>query len=186
VDLYPCINNQKNQQWTFSGGQIIGVGSGKCLDVPGGSASNQQYLEIWACNGGTNQKWTLDNYGEASTAGLNCKGTSGWNNYGSAPTSYCAYAVKWVGYYGWPSNQSEVTCASSVYNYESGWRTTATNPKSGAYGIPQAYPGSKMASMGSDWQTNADTQIHWGISYMKSTYKSPCGAWSFEKANGWY
>ena len=63
---------------------------------------------------------------------------------------------------------------------------TASNPSTGAYGIPQALPGSKMASAGPDWQTSAATQIRWGLGYIESTYGSPCAAWSHEQADGWY
>ena len=62
----------------------------------------------------------------------------------------------------------------------------ATNASSGAYGLVQALPGSKMASAGSDWKTNAATQIKWGVDYMKDRYGSPCGAWNFWQANNWY
>ena len=62
----------------------------------------------------------------------------------------------------------------------------AANPGSGAYGIPQALPGSRMASAGPDWQTSAATQIRWGLQYIKDTYGSPCAAWSHSQATGWY
>ncbi len=74
----------------------------------------------------------------------------------------------------------------SLWNVESGWNVTASNPSSGAYGIPQALPGSKMASAGADWQTNGATQIRWGLGYIKSVYGSPCAAWGHEQADGWY
>jgi len=86
--------------------------------------------------------------------------------------------------FGYGSNQFD--CFNSIIMRESMWRVNATNPSSGAYGIPQALPGSKMASVGSDWRTNPATQIIWGIKYMKDRYGSPCGAWSFKSANGWY
>ena len=89
-----------------------------------------------------------------------------------------------LGSYGWSSSQ--FSCLVSLWNVESGWNVTATNPSSGAYGIPQALPGSKMASAGADWQTNAATQIRWGLGYIKSVYGSPCGAWGHEQADGWY
>jgi transglycosylase-like protein with SLT domain len=76
-------------------------------------------------------------------------------------------------------------CLLLLWNHESGWRYDAENP-SGAYGIPQALPGSKMASAGPDWQTNPATQIKWGLSYIKQLYGNPCGAWAFEEANGYY
>jgi hypothetical protein len=86
--------------------------------------------------------------------------------------------------YGWSSSQ--FSCLDSLWNEESGWNVTATNPGSGAYGIPQALPGSKMASAGPDWQTDAATQISWGLSYIQAQYGSPCGAWDHEEADGWY
>jgi hypothetical protein len=80
---------------------------------------------------------------------------------------------------------SEMWALVPMWDRESGWSTGAANP-SGAYGIPQALPGSKMAAYGSDWQTNPATQIRWGLSYIKSRYGSPSAAWSFWQANGWY
>ncbi|UED84398.1 transglycosylase SLT domain-containing protein [Streptomyces profundus] len=77
-------------------------------------------------------------------------------------------------------------CFSDIVERESGWNHTATNPSSGAYGLMQALPGSKMSSAGSDWQTNPATQIRWGVNYMESRYGSPCGAWEFWQANHWY
>ncbi|MFF8615213.1 MULTISPECIES: transglycosylase SLT domain-containing protein [unclassified Streptomyces] len=77
-------------------------------------------------------------------------------------------------------------CFSNIVNHESTWNYRATNPSSGAYGLVQALPGSKMASAGADWQTNPATQIKWGLNYMDSRYGSPCGAWSFWQANHWY
>jgi len=93
-------------------------------------------------------------------------------------------ALGMLGSYGWSSSQ--FSCLVSLWNEESGWNVTASNPSSGAYGIPQALPGSKMASAGPDWQTDAATQIRWGLGYIKAEYGSPCGAWSHEEADGWY
>jgi len=75
---------------------------------------------------------------------------------------------------------------SKIVEHESGWNVTATNSSSGAYGLVQALPGSKMASAGSDWKTNPKTQIKWGLDYMNSRYGSPTAAWAFWQANGWY
>jgi hypothetical protein len=93
-------------------------------------------------------------------------------------------AMGMLGSYGWSSSQ--FSCLDSLWNQESGWNVYATNPTSGAYGIPQALPGDKMASAGPDWQTDAATQIRWGLSYIQSLYGSPCGAWAHEEADGWY
>jgi uncharacterized protein YabE (DUF348 family) len=85
--------------------------------------------------------------------------------------------------YGWGSDQ--FSCLVQMWNNESGWRTDAMNP-SGAYGIPQALPGSKMASAGPDWQHNASTQIRWGLQYIASRYNTPCDAWALWQQQGWY
>ncbi|MEY9845457.1 LysM repeat protein [Streptacidiphilus sp. BW17] len=73
-----------------------------------------------------------------------------------------------------------------IISHESGWNVTATNPSSGAYGLPQSLPGDKMASAGADWQTDAATQLRWALQYMDSTYGSPNQAWAFWQANNWY
>ncbi|MFF8288083.1 transglycosylase SLT domain-containing protein [Streptomyces sp. NPDC016309] len=77
-------------------------------------------------------------------------------------------------------------CFSNIVDHESSWNYRATNASSGAYGLVQALPGSKMSSAGADWQTNPATQIKWGLNYMNERYGSPCGAWSFWQANHWY
>ncbi|MFD9130780.1 transglycosylase SLT domain-containing protein [Kitasatospora sp. NPDC059571] len=81
---------------------------------------------------------------------------------------------------------NQFSCFSQIVKRESGWDYTATNASSGAYGLVQALPGSKMASAGADWRTNPATQIKWGLNYMNSRYGSPCGAWSFWQAHSWY
>ncbi|MFL6026816.1 MAG: hypothetical protein ACJ72G_02890 [Friedmanniella sp.] len=86
--------------------------------------------------------------------------------------------------YGYGADQ--FSCFNNVIIRESNWDINATNAASGAYGIPQALPGSKMASVGSDWRTNPATQIIWAVGYMKSSYGSPCGAWGFKSSHGWY
>ncbi|WP_328750226.1 lytic transglycosylase domain-containing protein [Streptomyces sp. NBC_00285] len=83
-----------------------------------------------------------------------------------------------------PSGQFQ--CFSNIVDHESSWSYTAVNASSGAYGLFQALPGSKMSSVGSDWRTNPATQIKWGLNYMDSRYGSPCEAWSFWQANHWY
>ena len=86
--------------------------------------------------------------------------------------------------FGW-SPSKYFGCLDNIWSRESGWRYNASNP-SGAYGIPQALPGSKMASAGADWQTNPATQIKWGLGYIKGRYGDPCSAWSYWQANGSY
>ncbi|MDK1343372.1 transglycosylase SLT domain-containing protein [Streptomyces sp. 378] len=83
-----------------------------------------------------------------------------------------------------PSGQFQ--CFSNIVDHESDWNYKAVNPSSGAYGMFQALPASKMSSAGADWRTNPATQIKWGLSYMNDRYGSPCEAWSFWQANRWY
>ncbi|MFB7928748.1 aggregation-promoting factor C-terminal-like domain-containing protein [Streptomyces sp. NPDC056039] len=83
-----------------------------------------------------------------------------------------------------PSGQFQ--CFSNIVDHESDWNYKAVNPSSGAYGMFQALPGTKMSSAGADWRTNPATQIKWGLGYMNDRYGSPCDAWSFWQANNWY
>jgi hypothetical protein len=99
---------------------------------------------------------------------------------GARATAHTMMAQK----YGW--GDSEFQCLSNLWQKESGWSYTAYNPGGGATGIPQALPGSKMASAGSDWATNASTQISWGLDYISRSYGTPCSAWSHSQAMNWY
>lgn len=104
----------------------------------------------------------------------------------AAPSPGTAQAIAYdmVMARGW--GEGEFSCLVSLWNKESGWRVDAMNPSSGAYGIPQSLPGSKMASVAPDWQTNAATQIEWGLRYITERYSAPCGAWATSEAQGWY
>ncbi|MCA9583415.1 MAG: transglycosylase SLT domain-containing protein, partial [Myxococcales bacterium] len=85
---------------------------------------------------------------------------------------------------GWSGSQW--SCLEQLWTRESGWNHLAVNPSSGACGIPQALPCSKMASHGGDYRTNPSTQIRWGLDYIGGRYGSPCGAWSFWQSHNWY
>lgn len=85
---------------------------------------------------------------------------------------------------GWTGEQWY--CLYQLWQKESGWNTTSGNPSTGAYGIPQALPGSKMGSVGSDWASNPSTQITWGMGYIAGRYSTPCSAWSTSQSRGWY
>lgn len=102
------------------------------------------------------------------------------------PNPGSAQRIAWdmMSSFGWNPN-TYFSCLNNIWTRESGWRYNAENA-SGAYGIPQALPGSKMATAGSDWQTNPATQIKWGLGYIKAIYGDPCKAWAFEEANGYY
>ncbi|BDZ46382.1 transglycosylase SLT domain-containing protein [Naasia aerilata] len=101
----------------------------------------------------------------------------------ASPGSAQAIAADMVAARGWGGEQFD--CLVALWNKESGWRTNAYNP-SGAYGIPQALPGSKMASSGADWETNPATQIDWGLGYISGRYGTPCGAWQHSVDSNWY
>ena len=128
---------------------------------------------------------------QAAAGGPSSGGTTG-STTGSAPPPPVAapdpgtaqsIAYNLLGSFGFSTSQ--FSCLQSLWNRESGWSYDAENP-SGAYGIPQALPGSKMATAGADWQTNPTTQIEWGLGYIKSVYGTPCAAWNFELANNYY
>jgi hypothetical protein len=100
------------------------------------------------------------------------------------PGSAQAIAYDLVLARGW--DDAEYECLVALWNRESHWNVYAQNPTSGAYGIPQALPGDKMASAGADWQTNPATQITWGLGYIAGRYGTPCGAWEHSERKGWY
>ncbi len=100
------------------------------------------------------------------------------------PGTAQAIAYDMVKARGW--GDSEFSCLVALWKRESGWRVNAYNAGSGAYGIPQALPGSKMASAGADWATNPATQIKWGLGYITGRYSTPCGAWGHSQSTGWY
>ena len=86
----------------------------------------------------------------------------------------------------WGFGLDQAPCLIKLWNKESHWNEKAYNASSGATGIPQAVPGSKMATYGADWKTNPVTQIKWGLSYIKGRYKTPCAAWAHSQSTGWY
>lgn len=102
---------------------------------------------------------------------------------GNSPSDAKAIAKQMLANRGWGD---QFSCLNNIYTRESGWRVHAENSSSGAYGIPQALPGSKMGSAGNDWQDSAATQIRWGLNYIGSRYGDPCGAWNFWQNNGYY
>lgn len=120
--------------------------------------------------------------GLTGLTGLSPSGTPG--QAGSTVAQYQAYAFSLFSGYGWGADQEGPLI--DLWDRESGWNVSAKNPSSGAYGIPQSLPASKMSSAGSDWETNPATQIKWGLGYIKSTYGSPAEAWAHEEAEGWY
>lgn len=100
------------------------------------------------------------------------------------PGTAQAIALNLASARGW--DDDEFNCLVALWSKESGWNHFAMNPSSGAYGIPQALPGDKMASAGADWATNPETQIVWGLGYIAARYGSPCMAWGHSQQKNWY
>ena len=101
-----------------------------------------------------------------------------------SPAQAQAMARSMLAAYGW--GQAQWPCLDKLWTQESSWMTTAENPSSGAYGIPQSLPASKMATIGADYRTDTRTQLTWGMQYVRDAYGSPCSAWSFHLAHNWY
>ena len=99
-------------------------------------------------------------------------------------TAARSYAYGQLAAMGFGAEQNN--CLLLLWNRESGWRTNAYNSSSGAYGIPQSLPGSKMSVMGADWRTSYTTQVNWGLAYISSRYTTPCTAWAHSQSVDWY
>jgi hypothetical protein len=124
-----------------------------------------------------------DTTAAASSGGGGGASSGGGASYTTPVGTAQTYAAQLVAGNGWGAG--EFSCLVNLWNRESGWNTHAYNP-SGAYGIPQALPGSKMSTFGADWQNDYHVQIQWGLSYIKGSYGSPCGAWAHSNAYNWY
>jgi hypothetical protein len=121
----------------------------------------------------------------SSSSGNGGGGSSPVLNFPPAdPGSAEAIAQSLMPSYGF-SVSGQYGCLYDLWERESGWVYDAENA-SGAYGIPQALPGDKMASAGPDWETDPTTQIKWGLGYISDVYGNPCSAWDHEVADGWY
>lgn len=118
----------------------------------------------------------------ASAASSDVKAVSGAVDAAKGDPKAAASAL--LSGFGWGGDQ--FSCLDKLWTKESNWNPRADNPSSSAYGIPQALPGSKMSSAGSDWLTNPVTQIKWGLGYIDGRYGSPCAAWGHSQARGWY
>ncbi len=130
-------------------------------------------------------QWTASQWtASQETAGQETASPAAASSVSIASRSPQSIAQAMLGSFGWSASQ--FSCLEPLWAAESGWSVTASNPSTGAYGIPQAMPGSKMASAGPNWRTSAATQIRWGLGYIKSIYGSPCAAWNHEEASGWY
>lgn len=127
---------------------------------------------------------------QSNDPGSSGEGTSGGDGF-SVPGNEvndvaAARAFAYGQLAGWGMGTDQQNCLLLLWNRESGWRTNAYNASSGAYGIPQSLPGSKMSVIAADWRTNYRTQVTWGLSYIVGRYSTPCGAWAHSESVGWY
>ena len=127
-------------------------------------------------------KEPIDKIVEVRTVQVTSRG--GGRAVSGSAAEYQAYAEQRCLDYGW--SEYDFECLVKLWNRESNWRVTAQNKSSGAYGIPQSLPASKMASAGSDYLTNYKTQIEWGLGYISARYGSPSNAWAHSQRTGWY
>ena len=146
--------------------------------------SAEQAARVQAAKDAAKKKKAAD---EAAAKAAQIKADSGTGDAGAHFAVQASYSVAQVQAMAKTIvGSGQYACFSNIVSRESGWNYTATNASSGAYGLVQALPGSKMASAGADWQTNPATQIKWGLNYMNSRYGSPCQAWSFWQVNHYY
>ncbi len=129
---------------------------------------------------------TGNSNGASGSPNTNTGGGSGSANVPRGASSSVAIAQKLAKQYGWASGMQWQDFLKIVNHEDASWSPTATNPNGGAYGIPQALPGSKMASAGPDWRTNPATQLKWMFGYIKDRYGTPASAWQHEQQVGWY
>jgi hypothetical protein len=122
----------------------------------------------------------------ASGKGNTITGGAGVSKIPAGARGSAAIAQRIAQQYGWASGIQWQDFLRIVNHEDASWSVSATNPQSGAYGIPQALPGSKMSSAGPDWRTNAQTQLKWMYQYIKGRYGTPSNAWQHEMNVGWY
>lgn len=169
---------------------VLGLLLVSVVDPYAGSYVYASSLDFSVSNAPTNQAFDVINPTQVSFArgGFTVVSTSSNLFVADAgipdPGTAKAFAFKLAQQLGW--GQDQYSCLVKLWERESNWRVNAENPSSGAYGIPQSLPGSKMASEGNDWKTNPQTQIRWGVKYIQGRYKTPCTALVHSDSLGWY
>ena len=147
-----------------------------------GEQQSQQEAAQQAQSAGDGQAAQSNGSGEGSNSSTPAPSAN--PGAGTDPDSAKAIARSMMAGHGW--GDSEFTCLESLWTRESNWNYQAENASSGAYGIPQALPGSKMSEVADDWATNPTTQITWGLNYISGRYGTPCSAWAHSEYVGWY
>ena len=173
-------------------GTASGGSSGNLIEVKETKKANGRYEVNVAAEDRPSQCSASDSpfdYAPPSDAGDTSSGTipdgaADPNGIHASAENAKKYARAHLKDHGW--NDLEFIPLENLWTRESGWQWNATNPSSGAYGIPQSLPATKMSSAGSDWHDNAYTQINWGFSYIAQRYGSPSAAWNHSQQTGWY
>ena len=172
--------------------QAAGQAAEKAATEAKVAAGKAHALEVKAIAAKAAEKAAAEQAKKAKTTGTSSGSSSGGpvaydgpipascNEYTGARATGCSLMLS-AGF-----GIDQFPCLDKLFKKESGWNYRATNSSSGAYGIPQALPGKKMASIADDWETNPATQIKWGLGYIEGRYSTPCGAWSHSQSTGWY
>jgi hypothetical protein len=174
----------------IKGGYLIAAGSGALLLWSGlrGKSLSASLRNVISGKSPTTlaAAYSITTSPNAYSSGSSTSGYPGGTTaLGGSATANKAIAKILAAPYGW-SVGSNWNALDMLWTREDGWSKTATNASSGAYGIPQSLPASKMASAGANYRTSASTQIKWGLKYIKDRYGSPVNAWAHEQSNGWY
>jgi len=164
-------------------------GWGLAVDLGGGIERSGTPQHVWmeqhaAAYGWVNPRWAQETGSKPEAWHWEFVG-SVIADGGTTPDGAKALAQSKMSAYGWTS-QDEFSCLDKLWTRESGWRYNALNASSGAYGIPQSLPASKMAAVGDDYLSSPATQITWGMNYIQGRYKTPCAAWAHSEDVGWY
>jgi hypothetical protein len=168
---------------------LVAIAGGLAGTWPAGTAQTAaagRAVQVTAATGASHAI-SLDAFTSASAGRPQVSGNGSVGGSGKAHHKATARSIarRMLRHFHW-SPRHQFRYLNRLWNRESGWNVHATNPTSGAYGIPQSLPASKMASVAPDWHDNATTQIKWGLNYIKGTYGNPCGAWDHEQAMNWY
>ena len=167
---------------------LVAIAGALCGTLPASAASPAaaRPAVITAAAGSAGQA-TLDAFsaGSPGTAAPSVSGGTSGGSKGRRPATARQIARSMLRHFHW-SSRRQFPYLNKLWSRESGWNVHASNPYSGAYGIPQAVPGSKMASAGPHWRSSKRTQIRWGLRYIRDRYGSPRQAWRHETSTGWY
>jgi hypothetical protein len=171
----------------IAAGGLFGTWSpGRAGSAADPAARQAGATSVSLASGGTGRQVVLDAYAAPAGARPAISGKAPAGGAGKAKRKATAKQIAWRMLHRFRWSHRQFRYLNRLWSRESGWNIHASNPYSGAYGIPQAVPGSKMASAGPHWRSDARTQIRWGMRYIRGRYGSPERAWAHEAHVGWY